>query len=152
VPGGWSAEHIFFVVWLAGVFLIWPPWLWFAVRSRRKRGEPIRPTCPTDALYCDRRASAEARGWIGGASNCLLVVVTDAELWIAPIFPLNLVLPYGMFGLDHRVPRRRVVRAERVKTLFGEAIALELPGAGRRNPELRIRTSDPAAFLDALRR
>ncbi|MBW3560396.1 MAG: hypothetical protein KY446_10240 [Proteobacteria bacterium] len=145
-------ERTFFIVWLVGIVLIWPPSLWFVVRSRRKRGEPIVPRCPPAAMFCERRGSGRARGWIGGASNCLLVAVTDRELWIAPTFPFNMVSPYGVFGLDHRVPKARVVRAEPMRAIFGENVFLELPGrAGRRNAEVRLKLRDPEAFLAALR-
>jgi len=97
---------VFLVVWVAGVLVTWPPWIWFSIRSRRVRDEPLVPRPPANAEFCERGASGTARGNIfGSAHNCLQVSVTGGELWITPTFPLNLIAPYGLMGLEHRTPR-----------------------------------------------
>jgi hypothetical protein len=145
-------ERTFLVIWAVGMLVTWPPWFSFAVRSRRKRSEPLRPRRPADALYFERGASGSARGWLGGASKALSVAVTPDELWIAPIFPLTLFFPYGAYGLDHREPKARIVRAEPTRSLRSWNVELELPGRDwRRNAELKLKLKDPEAFLAALR-
>src|ERR1700743_704941 len=83
-----SMADTFLVVWLIGVLLIWPPWIWLSIRGRRVRGEPLIPKPPANASFCERGGSGFARGSLfGNANRCLQVAVTGDQLWITPTFP-----------------------------------------------------------------
>ena len=148
---GWKMDH-FWIVWLCGMVVIWPTWLWISVQSRRKIGEPLVPKAPANTIFCERGASGKARGSIlGNAHNCLMVSVTHVELWVTPIFPFNLIAPYGVMGLEYRVPKSKVLRAEIRKRVFGSAVEVEL--SSEKGPRtLSLQLKQPEAFLAALQR
>lgn len=118
--------------------------------SRRANGEPIFPKPPSTPLFLDRRASGHCRGFLGGASNCLLVSVTDHELWITPAFPFNIVGPYGRFGLDYRIPTSAVASAKLRRSWLGHNVRLELRRPGGENRVVDLRVRNPAALISAL--
>ncbi len=145
-------EEIFLAVWLAGMLLTWPPLIWFSINSRRVRGEPLIPRAPVEAAFCERRASGLAHGTLfGRASNCLMVAITGDELWITPIFPFNLIAPYGFMGLEYRMSRRQVSFVETRDTMLGASVVIEIPRPGARPRRVELRLKDRNAFLAALR-
>lgn len=85
---------------------------------------------------------------LGGARRCLLITVTEDELWIRPVGPL--VAFARLWGLLHRVPLTHVHQMER---LVGKRanIRLEYSGADGwcRCVELLLR--NPTAFVEAVR-
>ena len=142
-------EIIFLTIWAIGVIVTWPVMIWYAVNSRRARGEPVMPRPPASARYADTRASGKQKGKWGGASNCLMVVVDDRELWLSPVFPITLFVPYGAFGLEFRKPVA-LVRAEARKDWTGMNVRLTLTAKG--DPVvIDMRVRDPAKLLSALK-
>lgn len=111
------------------------------------------PRAPVGAAFCERRASGQAVGNVfGNASNCLMVAVTGDQLWITPTFPFNMIAPYGLMGLEYRVPRMQVVCAEARKTWLGSRVEIEIARPGQPARTLRLLLKDPEAFLAALKR
>ena len=104
-----SNPDLFLIVWLIGVLLVWPPRFWVSVRSRRVRGEPIIPRPPANASFCERRASGSLKNTLGGARNCQMVCVVGDSLWITPTFPFNMIAPYGLLGMEHRIVRDEII-------------------------------------------
>lgn len=76
-----------------------------SIAFRKKRGKPIFPKAPPDALFAERGCSGRSLDtpWarIGGARNCLLVALTPQRLAIVPIFPFDLIFLPEIYGLDH---------------------------------------------------
>ena len=106
------------------------------------------PKPPASARYADTRASGKQKGKWGGASNCLMVVIDGGELWLSPIFPITLFMPYGTFGLEFRKPLA-VVKAEARRDWTGMNVRLRLTDMD--NPVVvDLRVSDPAKFISAL--
>jgi hypothetical protein len=127
-------------------------WIGVCVWSRHLRREPIWPGTTANALFSQRGVSGQAiENPLGSARGCLMVVVTHSDLWIAISFPFNIVLPYGLLGLEYRVPKDRVIRATPGKMLLGRVVTVEIakPGGGSRSLQLDL--SDPDAFISALR-
>jgi hypothetical protein len=147
------SEAVFLYVWLAGILIVWPPWIWASINSRRRRGEPLIPRASVGSAFCERAASGRAYGNIlGNAHNCLMVAVTGDELWITPTLPFNMIAPYGLLGLEYRVSKDRVTSAERRNGLFGSKVVIEIKRPNAPSRTLEIRLKDPDAFLAALRR
>ena len=80
-----------------------------------------------------------------------MVSVTHGELWITPTFPFNLIAPYGFLGLEYRVPKSQVLRAEKRKRIFGSTVEVELSSA-KGTKILNLWLKKPEAFLAALGR
>jgi hypothetical protein len=85
---------------------------------------------------------------IGGASNCLLVAVTDTELTVTPFFPFNLMFLGQFYGLEFRAPRSSIRSVEKKQGLFSTTILIRFEGDDPAPFELRLRKAD--AFMRAL--
>lgn len=136
-------EQVLFSPWF-----VWfvPAWLVFvillSVLVRKRRGRPIIPEVPANALYAERNASG------GMASNCLIVAVTPDALVVTPRFPFNLMFLPEIYGMEYVVPHSAISQVTGPdKSLLGNVtIALR---DGRR---LRLKVNDPAALIDAVNR
>ncbi len=143
-----SDEQLFLVIWGVAMLVTWPPWIWWSIRSRQAHGYPIIPRMLSASVYSERRASGRQQGKLAGASNCLLISVTKDTFLVAPAFPFNLVAPRGMFGLEHTLPRDRIVASTQT-TWLGANVRVELgPEADHAILDLKVR--DPAAFVKAV--
>lgn len=143
----------FLIAWLIGIFTIWPIWIWLSVSSRKKRGIPLIPKPPTEAEFLEKSVSGFKKGNpFARAGNCLTVCVTRTELWISPLFPLNLVMPYG-WGTEYTIPIGDIIRAEESRTGFGKFVTVEFQIPGKpRTTILFLKLKAPGAFLTALGR
>ncbi|MEP6667919.1 MAG: hypothetical protein ABJF10_02135 [Chthoniobacter sp.] len=91
-------------------------WLYFAARR-------IRPKIPAaDILYRESFASgASQKNWltqIGGANNCLRLIVTKDLLVTTSWFPFSLLTP--IYDLEHAIPIRGIVSLDDFQS-FGRA-------------------------------
>jgi hypothetical protein len=76
---------------------------------------------------------------MGGANNCLRIIVTDNELWIAPHFPFSAFA--ATFDLDHRVRCDAITNIERNgKTVRITFVVDEL--GSERTLSLRLRNAE----------
>lgn len=134
-------------LWLGG-------WIAASVIYRRRRGKPIRPRPPEDALFTASGVSGcSHRSWltrIGGARKCLLVWITPTTLAVTPSFPFDLLFLPEVYDLEHEVALRDIRSLERRKTLLGPILVLrfEVSSGGIREFALRMRYDAP--FVQAL--
>ncbi len=104
-------ENFYFFIalcfgWSIGAF----SWLYW---KRMKRGLFPKQD-PTSILFEEKTASGRShKNWytkLGGAQNCLRILLTPKELWITPIFPFSAL--GGVFDLDHRIKRSDILSIE----------------------------------------
>jgi hypothetical protein len=78
-----------------------------SIAFRKRHREPIFPKATSNTLFSERGCSGHSLDtpWarIGGAQNCLFVVLTPQKLAIIPIFPFNLIFLPEIYGLDHDI-------------------------------------------------
>jgi len=133
-------------------------WLILAIAAsilfRRRRGKPIFPGTPPNALFSERGCSGRSLdtlwGRIGGARNCLMVVLAPGHLVVTPVFPFTLIFLPEIYGLDHDLDISAIREVVDHTGLLGRRITLTYAGSRLRRVELRLR--DPDAFLDGLRK
>lgn len=129
-------------VWLSAFVLL-------SIFRRRHIGKPIFPKAPAVAVFVEKRTSGRnlktVRGRFGGAKNCLLVVVTETDLSVEPMFPFNLMFLPEIYGLDFRIKRSTIQQAEMRKSFFGETIVIHAP-----DERFELRLRDAEAFKRAL--
>jgi hypothetical protein len=124
---------------------------WRYYRYRRRR-IVFPDVTPDEFRFHERGASGHSKKTLftrlGGARNCLQVSVTDSEVWIRMIFPLNILAEN--FDLEHRIPREAITSAELVPCRTGKSILLEYRDQHGQMHGLSLRLRDPGAFLQAL--
>jgi len=134
------------------------PFLWIggliaaSVAYRQSAGKPIFPRVPKNSPFKERAAS----GWndgnffgrLGGANNCLIVVITDQALIVSPFFPFNLMFLPELLGLELTVPLSKIRRIEAHRRFFRPALIVETSDGRRIGLYLR----EPEAFQAALKR
>jgi hypothetical protein len=129
-------------VWIAGVIAAS---IWY----RRRKGEPIFPQAPGDAVFAETGCSGYSLrsvfSRIGGASNCLLVTVHDSQLAVTPSFPFNLMFLPEIYGLSVRIPVTAVAAVTPVTSFFRKALRIEFAGGGPAPIELVVRDRDGLA-------
>ncbi|MGC3971416.1 MAG: hypothetical protein QM775_29975 [Pirellulales bacterium] len=86
---------------------------------------------------------------LGGARNCLRLVVTHEFLWITSWFPLSLIAV--IYDLEHVVPLQNIQSAERVRTFGFESLSLKFTDARGTLREVRLFPRDLDKFVRALR-
>lgn len=132
-----------FPVWFPFLAIAWIVFvIGVSIVFRRRKGKPVFPAVPNEALYVDKWASGR---W---ASNCLLVAVTDKALSVVPKFPFNLMFLPEIYGLERTIPVRDIREVRRLRGLgLGNNVAVDYGEA-----ELRLKVRNPKAFVDALAR
>jgi hypothetical protein len=120
-------------------------WIATSIVYRRKAHKPLFPRVPNDAVFAETRLSGRSlRNWvtrIGGASNCLLVYVSDSALTIVPMFPFNLMFLPEVYGLETTVPAR-AVRLEGSGGSRRQRLVLIVDGSVEQRFEISIRDRD----------
>lgn len=114
----------------------------------RRNGPKFPPRSSVAIRFEEKMASGRSHKSIitrlGGARNCLNVVVTGEELWITAMFPFNLN-GYFYDGL-HRIPLPLVLRASK----SGRNVLVEFQRPGGTLGVYELRLKDPERFLAVL--
>ncbi len=124
--------------------------MWFYLtRDRRVRF----PAIPDGLILFDESTASGASQttwWtrIGGASNCLKLKVTTAEIWIRLLFPFSMLAQLS--DLAHRIPRASVLRVGELQSVFGNAVVLEYRRSNGAICTLHLRPRDRTKFLLSL--
>ena len=85
---------------------------------------------------------------LGGASNCLRLVVTDKVLWVTSWFPFSLFA--ALYDLEHVIPFRSVRFIKGKRSLSVQSLLVTYTDEGGNSRTLRIKPKNTAAFLEAL--
>lgn len=124
-----------------------------SVAFRKKRGKPLFPKAPMDAIFSERGCSGRSLdtpwGRIGGARNCLFVALTPARLVITPTFPFNLIFLPEIYGLDHNLAYSAIRNVADRRGILGRKITITYSDTKVRRVELRVRRHND--FLEGLR-
>jgi len=125
---------------LAVAFMLW---------KRKRRGLVLPKVSDPNVVFSERFASGSSdKSWMtrmGGASNCLTVIVTRSELVVTTFFPFTAFA--GTYDLEHLVPISYIsdiaLRGKVTDVVFKHR------DGSQRKISLRLRNS--AGFLQALR-
>ena len=99
-----------------------------------------------------------ASGWsernlltkLGGARNCLRLVMTRELLWVTSWPPFSLLTPVG--DLEHVIPLQSITELRHSRTWWVETLLLTYVDASGRRHRLGLVPKHPARFLQALGR
>lgn len=115
---------------------------------RKKRGLKFPRKKDDGVLFYERFASGSSyRSWItrmGGAHNCLTVIVTESHLHLTSFFPFSLIL--HSYDLEHSIRREDIldVSPEGVHSI------VTFKRANGREGKIKITLRKDRAFLDTL--
>lgn len=107
---------------------------------------------PAEVVFQERFASGCSQKNIltqlGGARNCLRLVVTERVLWVTSWFPFSLLAPF--YDLEHVIPLDAIVSVRR-SSFFGKAtLLLTYRDAGACGHTLMLLPRQPDAFIRSL--
>ena len=105
-----------------------------------------------DIVYEERFASGASLKNIltklGGARNCLRLVVTRDLLWVTSWFPFSVIA--AVYDLVHVIPLQRISSVQTTRILGFESLILSYTDRAGRSHSLRLIPRNPARFLNAL--
>ena len=140
-------------IWLFLFCFIWVivGFGWRHYRHKRT-GIVYPPVAPENIRFEERTASGHSHKTLftrlGGARNCLHVTVTDAEVWIRPIFPFNALAPE--LDLEHRISKASITNAEPIRSGFFRTLRLDYRDERGESHRLTLRVRKSDEFLRAL--
>ena len=122
IPKEWVdflVQHFMLLWWLVVAGMV----TMFAVRFfwHRSRGRFFADPDPATVIYQESFASGRSlksfRTRLGGAGNCLKVMLTRKALWVRPIFPFLIIGPE--LDLVHEIPLASIQSVEERPRIFG---------------------------------
>ncbi len=129
-------------------------WLGASLLYRTLMGKPIffqKPLAPT--FYQGNASGYSHRNvitWLGRAHNCLVVQVSDDELYIHPHVPFNWLFLPEIYGLEYKVPLHKIITARVLKKWYGRRVELEFRTSGGRIEKVTLSLGDPDGFVAAV--
>jgi hypothetical protein len=135
--------------------LLWiSAWIGASVIFRVRSGKPLRPTAVPGSRFLERGASGGCLDtpWerLGGARNCLLVALTDSELYITPQFPFNLMFLPEIYGVEEHIPLNRIRSFTSIDRWYGKSIRVDFTRANGSDGTFSLRLRKQREFLDVL--
>jgi hypothetical protein len=135
------------ILWISG-------WIGASVVFRFNKGKPLRPSAPADARFVERWASGNCLDtlWsrLGGARNCLLVTLSESELYVCPQFPFNLMFLPEIYGLEDRVTYDRIRNCVAIDRWYGKSVRLDFIRSNGSDSTFRLILRKRQEFLSTL--
>ena len=139
-------------VWLPLLWILF--WVGASVVFRLNRGKPLWPTAPENARFVERRASGNSLdtlwGRLGGARNCLLVALTDSEMYVTPQFPFNLMFLPEIYGLEDHISFDRIRSCAPIDRWYGKTLRVEFTRSNGSDGGFSLRLRKREEFLKTL--
>ena len=114
----------------------------------RKKGVAFPPRKEVVVVYEEKGVSGRSHKSlltkVGGGKNCIIVTVTNSELWINVMFPFNIVAYY--YDSLHRLPLSVIKKA----TQSGKSVIVEFNRPDGSNGVFELLLKNPDEFIRAL--
>ena len=85
---------------------------------------------------------------IGGASNCLRLVVTESFLWVTSWFPFSLIAPF--YDMEHVIPLRSIASVRQDRFFGRLTFIVTFTANNGASHSLRLAPKNPEAFTQSL--
>jgi hypothetical protein len=85
----------------------------------------------------------------GGASNCLSVTVTDAEVWLRILFPFNVVAFMRHSDLECRIAKTSIVNVQPTRSRFMSSVLLSYRDEEGTTHSFSLKLRKPDEFVRA---
>jgi hypothetical protein len=122
--------------------------LWLYAKARK-----LKPKiAPTEIVFQEWFASGCSQKnfltKIGGARNCLRLVVTKKILWVTSWFPFSLLSPF--YDMEHVIPLENIISIRPTKFLGRKTYLLSYRDANGAEHQLRLLPKQPDVFIQSL--
>jgi hypothetical protein len=143
-PWFFLATTVWVVAWVAGTAMY-----------RAGRGK-LFPRTPPDAVFSESWTSGRSeRNFLtslGGARNCLRVVLTPERLAIDAEFPFNLVPVELLYDNVQDIPVSAIGRVSERDGLLGRTVVVDFDRLDGRPSRYSLRLRSPDAFISAVKK
>ena len=122
--------------------------LWLYIKTRK-----LKPKIdPTEIVFQEWSASGCSQKHfltkIGGARNCLRLVVTKKFLWVTSWFPFSLLSPF--YDMEHVIPLENITSIRPTKFLGTKTYLLSFRDSEGNEHQLRLLPKQPDVFIKSL--
>lgn len=135
-------------LYMAASVLFFAYCIWVFIRARKLRPQFKQ----VEVVYQERFASGSSQKNIltklGGARNCLRLVITRNFLLVTSWFPFSLITP--IYDLEHVIPLGSIVSIRRSNFLGVSSFLLTYRGVEGLQHTLRLRPKNPDIFIRSL--
>lgn len=141
-----------------------PTWLMLALAAsviaaslmyRRAMGKPVFFFDLPTASFLERFVSGHSNDnflrRLGGARSCLVVGIVADRLIVRPIFPFNLLFLPEIYGLEHDINVRDVLRAELTRSRWRSQLVVTFRDGRARARSITLHLRSPDALAKLLR-
>jgi len=124
--------------------------LYLVIKRWRKGTLVIKP--PTGPFLYEETFGS-GRSWknfftrLGGAHNCLRIIVTPEVLWVAPFFPFYLL---EQVDLEHMIPLRSIQKVELATLFFRDTVRIHFLNTAGQSWCIELYPRDREAFIKAV--
>lgn len=140
-------------IWMFLFCLVWVVigfgWRYY---RHKKTGVVFPHVSPEHIRFEERAASGCSHKTmftrLGGARNCLHVTVTDAEVWIRPVFPFTILAQ--QFDMEHRIPKESITGIQPTQPGFVRRLLIDYRDERGQTHRLSLLLRKPGDFLTAL--
>ena len=105
-----------------------------------------------DIVYQERFASGASQKNVltklGGARNCLRLVVTREVLWVTSCFPFSVIA--AVYDLVHVIPLRRISSVQPARYFGSDSLLLSYSDVSGRSHSMRLIPKNRERFLTAI--
>lgn len=148
-------DGIFFVLFIAAFCLSLVNLLFrigFMIVRRVRKGPFFPPLSTVTVRFRETWTSGRSHrnffNRLGGARNCLIVTVTEKELWVTVAFPFSLADPKG--DLLKRISLSQIVEIKNEPKGWKPSVFVTFKEADGKTIKLQFYLRQPGAFLQAL--
>lgn len=117
---------------------------------RSSRGPDFPSVDSVNVMFRERFASGASHRSIvtrlGGAQNCLTIILTEDELWITTFFPFTAFV--GFYDLEHRIPIGCITELQR----DGKKFTIDFVNYNAEPGRIALRLRRAEQFVDAIER
>lgn len=125
-------------------------WVWRYVRLIRSSPRFERREVVYQDWFASGCSQKNLLTKLGGARNCLRLVVTKRFLWVTSWFPFSFVVSF--YDMEHVIPLEAVVSVRPAKLLWSETLLLTYREANGDEHTLRLIPKRPDEFMRSLGR
>jgi hypothetical protein len=122
--------------------------VWRYVQSRRRRPNLTKDEIIFEERFASGCSQKNFLTKLGGANNCLRLVVTKQYLWVTSWFPFSLLTPF--YDLDHLIAWSSVQSIRRDRSLRTPTFFITFTTDDGKSHCLKLAPRDPDKFAQSL--